>query len=219
MTNGLIPITDEQAKLGQEIVKAFRDLGSFFGKALGSTPEDLVRYYGGDRLRVRRAENMAKMMCEAKARLAIMGIEDTKPATLSVALPILEGAADEDREELVDLWARLLASAMDATKNNVRYSFISAVKEMDPPDAKIVHYLYSEKVGRVRRSGGGDNKTDTSVDLISRGLRYRNDYVEVSIERLEALEFLSTALNDKNIWFPNAKLREFMRACYPELGA
>jgi hypothetical protein len=91
MTNGLIPITDEQSKLAQEVVKAFRDLGSFFGKALGSTPEDLVGYYGGDRLRIRRAKNIARMMFEARARLATMGIDKTKPATLSVALPILEG--------------------------------------------------------------------------------------------------------------------------------
>jgi hypothetical protein len=33
----LIPITDEQAKLGQEVVKALSGLGSFLGDALGST--------------------------------------------------------------------------------------------------------------------------------------------------------------------------------------
>jgi hypothetical protein len=218
MSDGLIPITDEQAKLGQEIVKAFRDLGSFFGKALGSTPEDVVGYYGGDRLRIRRAENIVRMMLEAQARLATMGIEETKPATLSVALPILEGAADEDREELVDLWARLLASAMDATKNNVRRSFISAVREMDPSDAKVVHQLYSEKVTRIRVGGGGDTR-DTSIEVISRMLGYRPDDVEISIRHLEGLGFLSTSPNDRNIWFPSARLREFMRACYPELGA
>jgi hypothetical protein len=159
------------------------------------------------------------MMFEAQARLATMGIEQTKPATLSIALPILEGAADEDREELVDLWARLLASAMNpAAKNNVRHSFIAAVRQMDPTDAKIIHYIYSEKVVRIQRGGGGTTKTDTSVLAISRDLKDRQDDVEVSIEHLEGLGFLSTlANNDKNIWFPNAKMREFMRACYPEL--
>ena len=53
--HSLIPITDEQAKLGQEVIKAFRGLGAFLDKALGSTPEDLIGYFGGDRLRVRRA--------------------------------------------------------------------------------------------------------------------------------------------------------------------
>ena len=56
MSESLIPITDEQAKLGQEILKTFRGLGSFVEKALGSTPEDLIAYLGGDWLRVRRAE-------------------------------------------------------------------------------------------------------------------------------------------------------------------
>jgi hypothetical protein len=134
MIDGLIPITDEQAKLGQEILKTFRGLGSFLERALGSTPEDLVGYFGGDRLRVRRAENMARMMSESQERLAAWGVEETKPATLSIALPILQGAADEDREELVDLWARLLANAMDPNMNSVRYSFVDAVKNMDPID-------------------------------------------------------------------------------------
>jgi len=64
--HSLIPITDEQAKLGQEVIKAFRGLGAFLDKALGSTPEDLIGYFGGDRLRVRRAENMARMLADAR---------------------------------------------------------------------------------------------------------------------------------------------------------
>jgi hypothetical protein len=39
MAGELIPISDEQAKAVQEIVKAFRGLGAFIEKALGSTPE------------------------------------------------------------------------------------------------------------------------------------------------------------------------------------
>jgi hypothetical protein len=62
MTNGLIPISDEQAKLGQEIVTALRELGGFFGRALGSTPEDLVGYLGGDWLRARRGVNIVRVV-------------------------------------------------------------------------------------------------------------------------------------------------------------
>ena len=53
--DSLIPITDEQAKLGQEAFKfgqegieALRGLGSFLDRALGSTPEALVAFLGGD---------------------------------------------------------------------------------------------------------------------------------------------------------------------------
>lgn len=67
MSGSLIPISDEQAKLGQEVIKALRGFGSFIEKALGSTPEDLVAYLGGDWLRVRRAENVVRLMMEAQA--------------------------------------------------------------------------------------------------------------------------------------------------------
>jgi Abortive infection alpha len=130
VSDSLIPITDEQAKLGQEILKALHGLGSFVKTALGSTPEDLVGYYLGDRLHIRRVENMVRMLYEARARLVDMGKNETQPAPLSLALPILQGAAEEEREELVDLWARLFASAMDpATRNNVRHAFIAASRK------------------------------------------------------------------------------------------
>src|ERR1051325_3003634 len=148
MTDSLIPISDEQAKLGQEALKALPGLGAFFAQALGSTPEDLIGYLGGDWVRVRRAENMARMMHEAKARLIERAVEDPQPASLSVAIPILEGAADEDRNELVDLWARLLANAMDPRLNKVRYEFIDAVKKMDPPDALVLHRSEERRVGK-----------------------------------------------------------------------
>jgi hypothetical protein len=114
--NSLIPISDEQAKLGQEVLKTLRGLGSFVEKALESVPGDLVGYLGVDWLRVRRAENIAKMMFCAKERHETRGVKDTKPASLTLALPILRGAADESREELRDLWARLLAAAMDPSR-------------------------------------------------------------------------------------------------------
>ena len=62
MSNQLIPISDEQAKAIQEGLKTLRGLGAFLEKVLGSTPEDLVGFLGGDWLRVRRAENIAGMM-------------------------------------------------------------------------------------------------------------------------------------------------------------
>lgn len=38
MSDSLIRISDEQAKLGQELVKAARELGGFFGRTLGTPP-------------------------------------------------------------------------------------------------------------------------------------------------------------------------------------
>lgn len=146
----LIPISDEQAKLGQEGLKVLQGLGSFLAKALGSVPEDLVGYLGGDWLRMRRAENMAKMMFAAEERLEARGIKDTKPASLTLALPILRCAADESREELLDLWARLLAAAMDPSRENlIRMGFVEAIQKMDPLDALVIAHVRDDKRGML----------------------------------------------------------------------
>jgi len=65
----VLSITDEQAKLWQEIVKALSCVGSFFKEALGSVPQDIIGYLGGHWLRIRRAENIAEMMMRARKNM------------------------------------------------------------------------------------------------------------------------------------------------------
>ncbi len=138
----MIPISDEQANLGQEIIKALGGVAVFVKEALGSTPQDLIGYLGGDWLRVRRAENIAKIMTRSKEKLEARGVKDHAPASLTVALPILRGAANESREALQDLWAGLLAAAIDPSRSNgVRQSFAEAISKMEPPDALVLSHF------------------------------------------------------------------------------
>ena len=211
MSDNLIPISDEQAKLGQELVKAARELGGFFGRTLGNTVENLIGYLFGDRLQLRRTENFIKHLIKTEQRLRAWGVDHPQQASLSIALPILQAAADEEREELVDLWARLLANAMDPKLNSVRYEFIDAVKNMNPMDARMLQYLYQAKVNGIRVGGGG-------IEQAAQQLGTRQDDAEVFVRHLHALGFVDNLPHDQNVWFPNARLREFMRACYPEIG-
>ena len=82
----IIPITDEQAKLGQEALKTLRGAGGFLRDTLGTLPEDLVGYLVGDRLKVRRAENLVRMMERAKERLQARKATTEQPS-ISIALP------------------------------------------------------------------------------------------------------------------------------------
>jgi hypothetical protein len=217
MSDSLIPISDEQAKLGQEALKALRGLGGFFEQALGSVPEDLIGYLGGDWLRVRRGENIARMLRQAKARLEATETTDIKPATLTVALPILQGAADEDRDELVDLWARLLANAMDPTLCSVRARFIDAVKQMDPPDAVLLRYMYSNKIDGFMLGDAAPSGTVHSITPTADRIGYRRSSVEASIVNLVQLGLLIRHTNQN--WYATAMFREFGFACYPEAVA
>jgi len=224
VSDSLIPISDEQAKAIQEVAKATgttveaaTKAGTYIAWVLGTVPRDLVGILG-DWLAQVRIRNLAREFDKTREVLRSRGVTETIPVSPALAVPLLRAAADEDRDELVDLWARLLANAMDPHMNSVRYSFIDAVKAMDPPDARTMNYLYREKVARIRFGGGGD-ASDTSIEYTANQLGTTQDDLEVSVRHLEVLGFLSTGPNDKNVWFPNAALREFMRACYPELGA
>ena len=105
----LIPISDEQAKLGQELIKAARDGGGYFADILGDFPKDLFGLLVGDRVKAKRIERIEKLWRETRERLQDRGVADPEPPSLKYAIPILEAAADDENEELQDLWSRLLA--------------------------------------------------------------------------------------------------------------
>jgi Abortive infection alpha len=144
MTDGdLIPITDEQAKLAQELVKTWRDGAGYIAGILGDLPKDLIGLLVGDRVKALRAERLAKLWENAKNRLHQQGVEEPAPPNLKLALPILAAAADENREELQDLWIRLLAASMNPNQSSqVRMEFSEALHRLDPLDAKIMAYFY-----------------------------------------------------------------------------
>jgi hypothetical protein len=206
------------AKTTGQALEIIHDTGGYLRGVFGDVPADLVGVLGGAWLHERQRRLRDALRRRTEQILRERDVQEAIELSPNVAAALIAGAQEEGREELMELWARLLANTMDPSLNNVRHSFISAVREMDPPDARVLQHIYSEKVGRIRHGGGGDIK-DTSMEIISRHLGYRQDDVVVSVEHLEALRFLTTAPNDRNIWFPSAKLREFMRACYPELGA
>ena len=201
-SNTIIPITDEQAKLGQKALEVLQGVGGFLREILGTVPEDLVGYLGGDLLKVRRAENLVRIVEEARERLTARGMNTTEPPSISLLLPILVASADESRDELVAMWARLLAAAADPDRTkSFRIAFIDAVKKMDPLDAAVLQC--------ANATAGGLITNDTRNEIASE-LRVSRDETDVSIANLHKLE-LVVETNP-----PNAAVspfgREFLRA-------
>jgi hypothetical protein len=166
--NNLLPISDEQAKLGQELVKAVRDGAGYFTSILGDIPQDLIGYLVGDRLKAKRIERIALLWQKTRARLRDRAVEP-EPPSLKYAIPILEAAADDENEELQDLWSRLLAAAMDPNRRDaMRQSFIAVVKQMDPMDVLVLKEIH--EIGRApwepNRRGGVTMKLECSTDEV-----------------------------------------------------
>lgn len=198
-SGNLIPISDEQAKAIGEAVKTLRAAGGYLAEMFDTAPQDIVALLGGNWLKVKRAEQLAAMLTKARERLRARGIQP-KHASLSMALPLLQAAADEGREELQDLWARLMAAAADPARAvHFRLEFIEVAKKMAPSDAALLKYLYNHD-GRL---DGGQQDSAARVIDISR------DQLDVSWANLRKLE-LATPNDQTAVISPFG--REFVRA-------
>jgi hypothetical protein len=216
-TKAVAGAVEETAKATGKGFDIVHDTGGYLRHVFGEAPADIVGVLGGAWLHERHIRIRDKYRRRTEQIVRERDVQEFVELSPNLATALIGGAQDESREELMELWARLLANAMDPNLSNVRQSFIEAVKKMDPPDGKLLHYIYNERVVRVRPGDGG-NKTDTSVEFISRELCVRYDDVVVSIDNLKALGFFTIPQSgDQNIWFPSSKFKEFMRACYPEL--
>jgi hypothetical protein len=176
----IIPVSDEQAKAIQDAIKALRGVGGFLKQILGTVPEDLVGYFGGDLLKVRRAENAARIIEKAREKLQARNATPKRPS-ISIILPLLIAAADEDRDELQEIWARLLA-ADPARAASFRIQFIEAAKKMDPLDAAALQ--------QVQNPDNHGMVTGNIRNQIAGALKASRDEVDISIDNLANLGLL-----------------------------
>jgi hypothetical protein len=177
-------------------------LGSFVKETFGTVPQDLVGLLGGDYLKVKRAENLARTIEKARERIRRQRTDKgDRTAPLSLALPIMVSAAEESRDELQDLWAALMAAVVDPDRKGFfRLKFIEIAKRMDPLDAPVLRGL-----GQYNHPADHQNRT-----AIGSALGVTLDQISVSISNLEELRLVGTAAGLTNTVLPLG--REFLRA-------
>ncbi len=146
---------EEEAKAVQESARAVQEVAKTTGRALEIAKKAgpfLKRVFGplvenavgiaSDRLGYYRLTQFYLLLDKTKKLLADRGIGAPRPVPPKLAVPLLEAATIEDDEDLHDLWARLLANAMDPNAPEIRRSFIGILKEFEPNDAKLLAYVY-----------------------------------------------------------------------------
>jgi Abortive infection alpha len=161
-------------------------------------PEDLLGLLVGDQVKAKRIERIEMLWRQTRERLGDRGVADPEAPSLKYAIPILQAAADEENEELEDLWSRLLAAAMDPSRRDaMRQSFIQAVKQMDPMDALVLK--------AVREAGGTSWEPNRRAWVASK-LKCSTDEVIVSFAHLNRLDCISA-----DVGGPAAKVEPAMR--------
>jgi hypothetical protein len=154
-------------------------------QALGTIPEDLLGIAVGDWLREKRKRNQARLAEKTKKILEARGIspeQETISPLLFIA--ICEAALDEDRPELQDIWAKLLATAVDAARaHQVRANFIEIVKQLEPLDALVLTRISPNLAQPIR---------NTIAQLLNRS----PDEVEVALVNLARLNLVAGQYKD-----------------------
>ena len=167
-------MTDEEARANQERAKAVQQVARTTEKALelakkagpflqctfGPLLENAVGVVT-DRLKFYRLTQFYELKDKTEKRLAELGVNNPRLVPPRLGLPLLEAATLEDREELHDLWARLLATAMDPTVPQIKRSFVGIVEELEPNDVKTLSILHAATfddgvaTGALFRTGQG----------------------------------------------------------------
>lgn len=130
----------EAAKLGGKVVDAGTGFAGWLKDTFGTIPEDLLGIAGGDWLHHQRRRNLLALEARTEAIRQRIGAGPAHEPSVSVVLPLLQAAADESRPELQELWAALLASAMQPDgATRVRRAFFDTLRQMEPTDAKLFH--------------------------------------------------------------------------------
>lgn len=140
----------ESAKAIQEVAKTTRvgleatqKLGSFVARVTSESIEAVTGILS-DRLRFMRWERQIRLRDRCLEIIRDKGLTSSfNIISPKLALPIIENASLEENDELQDLWAYLLASAVDPNFNGtVRASFIDIVKQLEVVDVHILNFIY-----------------------------------------------------------------------------
>jgi len=228
-TQAVAKAAEESAKTAGKALEIVHDAGGYLRRVIGDVPQDLVGVLGGAWLHERHMRLRDRLRRRTEQILQERDVEEVIELSPNMAAALIAGAQEEGSEELMELWARLLANAMDPNLNCVRYSFIDAVKRMDPMDAVVLRFFYEKDIKGMVLDPAGLAPTDLiGVDYVAPILGCSSDEIEISLRRLKDLSLLDeisqggqNTWKDEGLffwrWTVNATSRQFLRACYPEV--
>ncbi len=142
MSNEII----ETAKATQEIAKATvkglettEKLGGFLSKVFGEPLETAVGMLG-DKLKFMRLERQLRLIDQVDKINRERGIFGQEiPVPPKIAIPIIENASLEESDQLQNLWAYLLSTAQDKSKQDItNHSYIEILKQINFDEAEIL---------------------------------------------------------------------------------
>lgn len=120
--------TTSQA-LGELIIRTFGPMANRLGQSLPNFPAWSL-------------ENLGSIINNVKNYIEENKIENLKPIPERQMYMFLNLASQEDDERIQDLWAGLIANAIDPSKNqDIDRHLINLISQLDPVDAQIIQHI------------------------------------------------------------------------------
>jgi|GEM_PF-1416648 len=125
--------------------------------AIGNVGRSVVMI-GGEWIKLWQMTNAVSIGQKAVEILKKRGItskEQIRNVTTKFGILYLEGASVEDQPELRELWAKLLANAVDLSfpAEKISNAFFDVIKGLDPLDATVLDYLNKNSLYHIKTMG------------------------------------------------------------------
>ncbi|QAU49211.1 Abi-alpha family protein [Bradyrhizobium guangzhouense] len=192
------------ATFGTTVISESSALVRYVGRVLGTVPEDAVGLVLGDPLHFVRTAIASQYDVLLTKILKRRGVTQTVAVSPSLAIPLLRAAYDESRPELQEMWAGLIAAAMDPSRSGrVRLSFVETLKHFDPLDALVL---------KTRHEASGELKPNP-VAFIANVIGEQGPEVQISVENLKILRCAASATTSVTEFYVTHYGSGLLRAC------
>jgi Abortive infection alpha len=184
----------ETAKFGTKALDVTEKLMTFLGKVF-KEPLDQVSGIVSDRLKFFRWQRQVRMAEEAEKILKSRGTQETRAVPPKLALPLIEAASLEEDDDLQNLWAKLLANAMDPNfKSELRYTYIDILKSLTPLDVKILMEFYGVLKNDKKVEFSKINQYSLKKENFTSGLKISDEDYYISMYNLFRVQCLCPAI-------------------------
>jgi hypothetical protein len=125
-------------RIGDDVSSAL----NYVANTVGKVPISALQLAGGDWINEQRERNLFRLRQKTANIIAESKVDVVSEPPLRVIKDLLEHAADENREILVNLWAGLLASALDQRRQqNIRREFFRTADSLEPEDVLLFDHI------------------------------------------------------------------------------
>lgn len=188
-----LEVIKEVAHATGEGLEVANKLSSFIIDLTGGTFEQAMGMVE-DKLKYMRWERQIRLITRSRELMREKGLEHvTRPLSFKLAVPLLQAASLEDDDYLQDLWAKLLANAVDDQKVELRRTYIDILERLTPLEGRILEKIYSFPFDEIQHKSLVTNQLPDALTIseASKASALSNPEIELALIDLAGMGCIS----------------------------